>query len=187
MITISRDEMYHLYHIEGLSLKKIGKQLGCSDKTVKTFMLENNIEIQKRNLDVFSNAQKKKIEKLYCEGLNPREIGDKMDLTSSKVKSYLIHNGIWIQMTSLEKKELKDLYQIQKLSIREIAKIKGCSTKKIQTALKQFKINKIYYKFNKRELDLFYNKYHLSAYKIGKLTNTSAYFVNKALKEYGIA
>lgn len=129
MITISRDEMYHLYHIKGLSLKKIGKQLGCSDKTVKTFMLENNIEIQKRNLDVFSNAQKKKIEKLYCEGLNPREIGDKMDLTSSKVKSYLIHNGIWIQMTSLEKKELKDLYQIQKLSIREIAKIKGCSTK----------------------------------------------------------
>lgn len=187
MITISRDEMYHLYHIEGLSLKKIGAKLGCSDKTVKAFMVENHIEIQKRNLDEISDSQKKEIESLYSAGMNPREIGEKMNLSQSKVKSYLIHNDIWIHMTEIEKKELKNMYQIQKLSIREIAEIKGCSVKKIQTALKRFNIKKIYYKFDKRELDLFYNKYHLTPYKIGKITNTSAYFVNKALKQFNIA
>ncbi len=187
MINISREEMIHLYHIEGLSLKKIGKELGCSDRTVKTFMIENNIEIQKRNLEEFSDKEKKEIEKLYEEGLNPREIGDEMGFSASKVKSYLVHNNIWIQMTSLEKKELKNMYQIQKLSIREIAKRKNCSSKRIQTALKRFKIKKIYYKFNKEELSLFYTKYHLSPYKIAQLKNSSAYFVKKALKEYNIA
>lgn len=187
MIQISRDEMIRLYHTEGLSLKKIANQLGCSDKTVKTFMVENNIEVQKRNLDEFSDEEKRKIEKLYSEGLNPREIGDEMRFTASKVKSYLVHNDLWIQMTALEKKELKNMYQIQKLSIREIADRKNCSPKRINTALKQFKIKKLYYKFNKVELDLLYNKYHLSAYKIGQLKNTSAYFVNKALKELQLA
>lgn len=187
MIQISRDEMIQLYHTEGLSLKKIGQKLGCSDKTVKAFMVENNIEIQKRNLEEFSDSEKKKIEELYSEGLNPREIGDEMGFTASKIKSYLVHNDLWIQMTSLEKKELKNMYQVQKLSIREIAKRKNCSTKRIQTALKQFKIRKIYYKFDKLELNLLYNKYHLSTWKIGQLTNTSAYFVEKALKEFQIA
>lgn len=187
MIQISRDDMIQLYYTEGLSLKKIANQLGCSDKTVKAFMIENNIEVQKRNLDEFSNEEKRKIEKLYSEGLNPREIGDEMGFTASKVKSYLVHNNIWIQMTPLEKKELKNMYQVQKLSIREIANKKNCSIKRIQIALKQFKIKKIYYKFNKEELELFYSKYHLSPYKIAQLKNSSAYFVKKAIKEYNIA
>lgn len=179
-------ELVEKLYKEGFSIRKIGAKLGYSDKTIKNFMIANNIEFQKRNIEKLSTEIKNQINKLYYQGLNPREIGDVLNLSKSKVKSYLVQNNLWIKQEDLEKKELMQMYRVEKLTMIQIAERKNCSVKKVQLALKKYNIKKIYYKFNKTELQLFYSKYHMKPKKIALIKNTSVWFVNKALKEYNI-
>lgn len=186
MLDLDKDYIEKLYK-DGLSIRKIGVLLGHSDKTIRNFMIENNISIQKRNCNEISDSIKRKIEQLYIDGFNPREIGEKVDLPASKIKSYLVHNDLWISITSLEKEELKYMYNIEKLTMREIATRKNCSLKKVEMAIKRFKIKKTKYCFNKIELNLLYTKYNISIAHIAEMKETTPYFVKKALKQYDIA
>lgn len=170
----------------GLSIKKIGKQLGCSDKTIRTFMMENNIEIKTKNNEKLSDDIQNKIKTLYLDGFNPREISNELNITQSKIKSFLVSNNIWKSKEDLDKEELIYLYRIKKMSIRDIATLKKCSLKKVQNALKKYKIKKLNYIFNKEELILLYCKYNLSCNEIAKIKNTTKWFVEKALNEYNI-
>lgn len=184
-IMLTKSLVEDLYK-SGLSIKKIGKQLGYSDKTIRNFMIENNIEIKTRNNEKLSKDIQNKIKTLYLDGFNPREIEEKLNIKQSKIKSFLISNNIWEVQEVLSKEELIDLYRIKKMSIRDIASLKKCSLKKVQNALKKYKIKKLNYIFNEEELTLLYCKYNLSYNEIAKIKNTTKWFVEKALNEYNI-
>lgn len=184
-IILTKSLIEDLYK-SGLSIKKIGKQLGYSDKTIRTFMDENNIKINIRNNEELNQDIKDEIILLYLNGLNPREISNELNITQSKIKSFLVSNNIWKSKEDLDKEELVYLYRIKKMSIRDIANLKKCSLKKVQNALKKYKIKKLNYIFNKEELTLLYSKYNLSCNEIAKIKNTTKWFVEKALNEYNI-
>ena len=184
-IILTKSLVEELYK-NGLSIKKIGKQLGYSDKTIRNFMVENNIKINIRNNEELNQDIKDEIILLYLNGLNPREISNELNITQSKIKSFLVSNNIWKSKEDLNKEELVYLYRIKKMSIRDIARLKKCSLKKVQNALKKYKIKKLNYIFNKEELTLLYSKYNLSCNEIAKIKNTTKWFVEKALNEYNI-
>lgn len=184
---LEKDYIQKLYMEDGLSLKKIGKMMGYSDKTIKKFMEENNIPVQRRNCSELPDEVKSEIELLYSQGLNPRKIGEKFNLSASKVKSYLVHNNLWENKPAIEKTELKYMYNVEKLSMREIAERNNCSLKKVQNAMKENHVKKTKYSFNEKELRLLYGKYHFSMAYIARMKNTTPHFVKKALKKYDIA
>ena len=177
-----------LYYEENLSIKKIAKQVNLTDRTIRKFMEENHLKLkQNKDLQELSIDIKKDIEILYKEGYNPREISEKIFISQSKIKSYLISSNLWNKKNNLTKKELQEMYLVEKLTIREIANRKQCSIKKIELALKKFKIRKHKnYIFNERELEILYIKHNLSISKIARLKNSTNYFVKKALKEYNM-
>ena len=183
-IILTKELVEDLYKTK--SIKQIGKELGFSDRTIKSFMLENGIEIKSRNIDKLDENISKSIENLYKNGLNPREIAEKLNLTQSKVKSYLVSNNIWEKNEELNKVELLDMNKYQKLSIREIAKIKNCSIKKVQLALNKYNIKRLEYKFNEIELKTFLDL-GFSINAIAQKKNVSRYIISKAIRNYGLA
>lgn len=178
-------ELVENMYKEGTSIKNIGKELGYSDRTIKSFMIKNDIKIKTRNNDILSPEITKKIEIFYKNGLNSREIGEKLNLSTSKVKSYLITNGLWIKQDKISKEELVQMYLYEKLSIREIANKKNCSIKKVQLALDKNGIKKRTYIINPYELKLF-RDLGISISEIANQLNTSRYFVEKAMVQYKI-
>jgi hypothetical protein len=186
MSELNRDEIEKMYN-SGISIRKLGSIFHCSDRTMRNFMKENNISIQKRNLEEISEDVALSITSLYFDGLNPRQIGEIVELPASKVKSYLVSNDIWIGKESFTKEEITNLYVVKKMSIREIADLKNCSIKKVQLALSRFDVEKPQYTFNYKELYLLYSKYHFTIQEIAKVKNTSDWYVKKALKSYAIA
>jgi len=90
---------------------------------------------------------RKKLEKLYSkEGLTMDQIAERLKITKSTVRYWLIKYGIPIRKWGKEKKfdissdELMELYLIKKISAPRIAKKKGCSVSTIYSLLKQFSI-----------------------------------------------
>ena len=176
--------IYNKYCLQKKSLKAIAKEFHISDKTLIKFMNENNIPIRSKNLDEISKENKEMIEKLYKEGKNPREISEIILLPSSKIKSYLLNNNIWVSKEKLDKNEIKNLYLDKDLTVREIANMKDCSIKKIHNVTKNYQKRGCSYIFNRKELDLLYNKYCLPVTEIAKIKNTSRYYVLKSLEKY---
>ena len=106
-IILTKSLIEDLYK-SGLSIKKIGKQLGYSDKTIRTFMDENNIKINIRNNEELNQDIKDEIILLYLNGLNPREISNELNITQSKIKSFLVSNNIWKSKEDLDISQIKE-------------------------------------------------------------------------------
>src|SRR3989344_3026856 len=202
---ISKGELEELYLGQKLPMSKLAERFDCAKNTigywmnfygvkprttseaVKLFVKDKKVDILKGELiDLYKNKR-----------LLPSKIAEKYNCKLCTILDRLKEYGIKIRPSNgtklkITKKELKDLYEKQKLSTFEIAERYNCCQATIWKRLGSFGIKaRTPHSLNsnvpsKQELIKFYIDKGLSTWAIEKQFGFSRGTVHRKLKEYGI-
>ncbi len=119
------EELRRLYVDKRLTVKAIAELFDVSRQRIHQRLKVGNIKRSKKSID------RAKLEKLYIEARLPaRQIGKKLGLSTSFIRSELIRHKITLHSLkrfSFDRDSLYELYVTNGLLMREIAKKLGCS------------------------------------------------------------
>ncbi|MHA2022491.1 MAG: helix-turn-helix domain-containing protein [Candidatus Thorarchaeota archaeon] len=115
------DEVYRLYHEEGLSQSKIGRKLGVGTSTIRRIFVRNGWSIIRTR--TFTDAE---VRHLYFEkNMTQKEVADKLGTSSRTIRRIFKENG-WISISQMQKSainsdEVFKLYFEEGMSQQQIA------------------------------------------------------------------
>ncbi len=120
---IDPEEVYRLYHEEGLSHRKIGEYYGVSHGPICRMFKENNWEY---NQEI--EVDRELARKLYQQGLSMEKVGEQLDVSKTVVKRVLDELDVELrdkgaQNLEIDVDEYSKLYYNEVLPLEEIAKI----------------------------------------------------------------
>ncbi len=141
---LNKETLERLYIKQGKSTYKIAKMYGCSITLVRYRCIKYGIKLRPRRERV--KIKKSVLQKLYVkEGKSLEKIADMLSCSTPTVRARCRQYGIRIRdargvkrVRELKKSLLQKLYVEKGKTVREIAKIIGCSREPIRLKCKQF-------------------------------------------------
>lgn len=136
-----RDEatLRQKYLVEGMTCDEIGDELGCSGRTVSTWLQKHDVPTRTKN-DYIGGPwrDEETLQELYIEQeLTSYEVADKLGCSQNCVVRWLNHYGIEREQPWKDKETLERLYVEQGLTTYEIGDKFGVSNVSIGRALKE--------------------------------------------------
>jgi len=176
---LSKEELYKLYWIDGLSTVEIAKRIGVPSATVYAYMKEYGIPIRKK-----TRITKEELYKLYwIEGLSTREIAKRVGMQQSTILRLMKKYDIPVERgVRLAKEELYKLYWVDGLSIRKIAERFNMSPSGIHYYMRKYGIP-----VRKRHTDIYEEHIDEWAYVIGAFIGDGNIYYNPSKKGYRIS
>lgn len=171
-------------HEKKLTREEIADYFGVSLSTIKKFIAENNLQIQKTfNIDQFNN--------LYDEGKEDSEIAEILNVPKWTIINYRRKNKILSQksrLRAINKEKFKELYQ-QGLNDSEISRILHVNNVTIRNWRTELNLDsnfKYSVKFDTNKFQKLYNE-GLNDIEISKLLGSSSSAICEYRKKLGLS
>lgn len=151
-----RETLYKKYWVEEKTCDEIGDELGCSGRTVSTWLQKHDIETRTKN-DYVSGPWRDKdtLEELFIDqGLTSYEVADELGCSQNCIMRWLHRYGIEREHPWKDEETLRELYIERQMTTYEIGDKFDVSATTIGAALKRHGIPR------RRQHPTFYTDVH---------------------------